>query len=249
MSSNLETSAFIELILSAYGGLPRWSKVRHIEVTLTLSGLLLDLKGHPGHFTPTILIDILTPRATIQRLSRNSPDERWVYTPSKCWIERSDGKILSSLDNPRASFNGMTRESKLSDLQLCYFVGYAMWNYLVFPWVLARPEFGITELAVHEEMGERWRVLEVTWPEGVPAHNRVQQFYFGEDGLLRKFDYFADVFQSAASHYVLDHKDFGGVVIPTLRRVVRRDQETGKVGWFGRSSFLLDYLEVKILDE
>ncbi|MCJ1388170.1 hypothetical protein MMC18_001015 [Xylographa bjoerkii] len=250
MASKLDTNAFIEFILSAHGGLARWSKVRHMEVTLTLSGLLLDLKGHPGHFTTTILIDVITPRATIQGLSRISPDDRWIYTPSKCWVERSDGKILSFLDNPRESFAGMTRESKLSHLQLCYFVGYAMWNYLVFPWVLARPEFGVTELAAHEEMGEKWRVLEVTWPEAVPAHNRVQQFYFGEeDGLLRRFDYFADVFQSAASHYVLDHREFGGVVVPTLRRVVRRNTETGMVGWFGRSSFLLDYLEVRVLDE
>ena len=122
-----------------------------------------------------------------------------------------------------------------------------MWNYLVFPWVLARPDFRVKELAEHEEMGERWRVLEVMWPDNIPAHNRVQQFYFAPDGLLRRFDYFADVFQSSASHYVLDHNAFGGLVLPTLRRVVRREGE--KVLWFGRSSFLLEYLEVRVMDE
>ena len=85
-----------------------------------------------------------------------------------------------------------------------------MWNYLVFPWVLARAGYAGAELLARQEMREWWRVLSVTWPEDVPAHDRVQQFCFGEVRLSERFDYFADMFQSAASHFVLDRKVFEG---------------------------------------
>jgi hypothetical protein len=37
------------------------------------------------------------------------------------------------------------------------------------------------ELEAHVEGRETWRVLEVTYPEGVPAHTKVQKLYFGDD--------------------------------------------------------------------
>jgi hypothetical protein len=33
-------------------------------------------------------------------------------------------------------------------------------------------------------VGETWRVLEVTHPDGWPAHDKVQEFYFGEHVFL-----------------------------------------------------------------
>lgn len=47
---------------------------------------------------------------------------------------------------------------------------------------------------------------------------------FGEDGLLRRLDYTADVFGALArgAHLCEAHKTFDGVVIPTYRRVIPR---------------------------
>jgi len=160
--------------------------------------------------------------------------------------------VLASLDHPRASFAGMTRASPLTDLQLTYFVGYAMWNYLVAPFFLLRPDFSVTELAPHTENGEEtaWRVLEITWPDDIPAHNRVQRFFFdAQTCMLKRFDYCADVFQAHASHYCYDPKTFGGIVVPTVRRVVRRDPESGAVFLNGQTSFLLDYVDVVVRDD
>ncbi len=125
-----------------------------------------------------------------------------------------------------------------------------MWNYLVAPFFLLRSDFSVKELDNHTEYGELWRVLEITWPDDIPAHHRVQKFYFDtETFMLKRFDYFADVFQANASHYCFDHKTFAGIVMPTIRRVVRRDPESGQVFWHGRTSFLLDYVDVVVRDE
>ena len=243
------TDDFIAAIIKAHGGADRWSKVHSIEVTFQFSGALLDLKGYPGHHTPTVHIDTQTPKAIIQRLGGN-PDDRWIYTPERCWIERKDGKVLQMLDSPRDSFKGMTRSSPLSDLQLTYFLGYAMWNYLIAPFFLIRPGFSVNELGTHTEYDEVWRVLEITWPDDIPAHHRTQKYYFDtETFMLRRFDYVADVFQAHASHYCFDPKTFAGIVVPTMRRVVRRDPETGRVFFHGPTSFLLDYTDVIVRED
>lgn len=160
--------------------------------------------------------------------------------------------MLETLENPRDSFAGMTRSSPLTDLQLTYFVGYAMWNYLTTPFFLLRSDIVVTELAPHVEPGEAtaWRVLEITWPADFPAHHRVQKFYFdAQTCMLKRFDYCAEVFQAHASHYCYDPKTFGGIVVPTVRRVVRRDAESGAVFLNGPTSFLLDYVDVVVRDE
>ena len=65
----------------------------------------------------------------------------------------------------------------------------------------------------------------MSFPDDVPAHSREQLYYFGDDGLLRRNDYTAEVFYGSwtkAAHYCYDHRSFGGLVIPTRRRAMPR---------------------------
>jgi hypothetical protein len=48
-------------------------------------------------------------------------------------------------------------------------------------------------------------------------------------------------------HYCYDHKNINGIVFPTFRRVVWREQN-GSTVIHGRSSFILDYVNV-VLNE
>jgi hypothetical protein len=45
-----------------------------------------------------------------------------------------------------------------------------------------------------------------------------------EKGLLQRVDYVTDVLAGIAAHYCYDHISFGGIVFPTLRRVVTRKE-------------------------
>ena len=230
-------------VIAAHGGLDRWRTVRAIDVTFNFSGGLLDLKGYPGHRRPSASVDAATPRTVLQRLGDGS-DDRWIFTPNRVWIERRDGTIVEERSDARAAFAGHVRETPWDRLHLTYFLGYAVWNYLTAPFLFARRGFARRELTAHVEGRDTWRVLEVTYPDDVPAHTKVQQLYFDHDFMLRRLDYVTDVLSGVAAHYCYDHVTIDGLIFPTLRRVVRRTPEGPLLS--GRTSFILDYTDLAI---
>ena len=110
-------------------------------------------------------------------------------------------------------------ETPWDQLHRLYFTSYAMWNYLTTPFLLTQPGFECREIEPHQENGETWRCLQVNFPPDIPTHNKEQTFFFNDQGLLQRLDYVA---VGPVSHYCFDHTTFGGLVFPTLRRVVRR---------------------------
>jgi hypothetical protein len=112
------------------------------------------------------------------------------------------------------------------------------------PFLLARSEFDVRELDAHVEGWDTWRVLEVTYPDYIPAHTKTQQLYFDSAFMLKRLDYVTDVLGGVAAHYCYDPVTVDGLVFPTLRRVVRRTPEGPLLT--GRTSFLLDYTNLEI---
>lgn len=236
-------SDLLESVIEAHGTAQRWQQVDAIDVTFNFWGGLLDLKGFPGHFRPTVSIDAHTPRTTIRHLDRES-DNRWIFTPDRVWIERPDGSVAAERSAPRSAFAGHVRETPWDELHLTYFLGYSMWNYLTAPFMLAGPGFTTRELEPHEENGEIWRRLEVTFPEDFPTHCAVQVFYFGDDFMLRRIDYVTDVLGGVGAHYAHDMKTVEGITFPHFRRVVRRTTERAVIS--GPTSFVLDYIDLHV---
>ncbi len=114
--------------------------------------------------------------------------------------------------------------SPWDQLHRLYFTSYAVWNYLNTPFLFTLPGFEVREIEPHQENGESWRCLWVKSPPDIPTHNGFQAggeqtFFFDEKGLLQRLDYVA---VGPAAHCCFDHATFGGVVFPTLRRVVSR---------------------------
>ncbi len=66
--------------------------------------------------------------------------------------------------------------------------------------------------------------------------------------MLRRIDYETDVAGGAASHYCYDYRSFDGIVIPTVRGVVKRLPDRRAL-LEGPTSFGLQYVAVKIFDE
>jgi len=95
-----------------------------------------------------------------------------------------------------------------------YFLGYAMWNYLVLPALLLRDDV-------------EWRdvsetTLEARLPPHLPTHCEIQRFHVDpETGLLRQHDYTAEVFGqwARAAHVVVEHARADGLTYPSRRRV------------------------------
>jgi hypothetical protein len=77
-------------------------------------------------------------------------------------------------------------------------------------------------LAPWHEDGQTWRRLHVTFPARLATHSAQQTFSYDQQGLLRRQDYAVDVVAKAdIAHYVAEHRAFGGLVLPTRRRVYR----------------------------
>lgn len=236
-------SELLPAVIDAHGTAKRWQEVDAIDVTFNFWGNLLDLKGFPGHFRPSVSIDPHSPRTTIQHLDRDS-ENRWIFTPDRVWIERPDGSVVAERSEPRSAFAGHVRDTPWDQLHLTYFLGYAVWNYLTSPFLFAEPGFTTRELEPHTENGETWRRLEVTYPDHIAAHTKVQTFYFGEDFMLRRMDYITDVLGGVAAHYTYDMKTVGGITFPCFRRVVRRTPEGPLIN--GPTSFALDYTDLHV---
>jgi len=70
----------------------------------------------------------------------------------------------------------------------------------------------------------------VTFPTAIASHSAEQVFYFNEAGLLQRHDYAAEIIGNVPSaNYASHPQDFGGLIVPTRRRVYARDAENKPV--------------------
>lgn len=218
-------NTLIEQILEAHGGLARWKSHDRLSAHLSQGGILWPLKGHGG------LLDEVDVKVDLKQMWTShapfgAPDRRTAVTPQRAVIETADGTVLESLDDPRASFAGFGLETQWSNLQLAYFVGYAMWNYLTLPFAFAEPGFAFEELPAWEENGERWHRLRVTYPDTIATHSRVQTFYVGADFKLRRHDYDVDINGGTpAVHYFSDYATVDGISLPTRHLIYVRNPD------------------------
>jgi hypothetical protein len=107
-----------------------------------------------------------------------------------------------------------------------YFFGYATWNYLTTPFLLARPDVAVAEGRPWYEDGQRWRSLRVVFPAAIATHTREQVFYFDERGLVRRIHYAVEILGAVpVAHYVDDYRTFDGIVAPPRRRVFARQPD------------------------
>lgn len=211
----------LNLAMAAHGGLDRWREVATLDARVSLTGQLYALKGFPEGM-PHVLLHADARQPAVSVSPCGGMGHVGHFRPDRVWITDGHGATVDERLDPRASFEGHVLTTRWDTLQRLYFNSYAMWNYLCTPFLLNRPGFVCRELAPHDEGHQVWRRLHVTFPPDIPTHCAEQVFYFDEAGLLQRIDYVTDVAGGVAAHYCHDHTWFGGLLIPTLRRVVRR---------------------------
>jgi hypothetical protein len=228
----------LEKVLDVHGGLDNWLRLSTIDFRLTLRGRALEIKRQP-HGLRDVMVRIGTRRPWTLITPFPIPGSRGIFEDGRVTIETDAGVRTSELDEPRQSFDGHDPQSRWNESQLLYFIGYALQNYLTMPFLLTKDGVHCEEIAPHDEHGERWRVLKVTFPSSFHVHCPEQHFYFNDAGYLVRNDYAPEVTRGAASHYTFDHKNFDGFIFPTHRRVVLRDSN-GQTHLTGPSIFRLD---------
>jgi hypothetical protein len=225
----MPTVPLLDDAIAAHGGLDRWAGARQVSLELHLSGHILALKGR-SPLTRWLECTVDTRR--VHAVLRPFPHEglTGVFDATRLRIHAGNGKVIAERPVVRDAEGRVPRHLFWGDLDLLYFLGYALWNYTATPYVFLWAGFECREGPEWREPdGSRWRTLHVRHPSDFPTHSRDQTFYFDERGLLRRLDYTADVFGPLArgTHLCEDHRTFNGLVFPT-HRVVYARRTTGQ---------------------
>lgn len=209
-------------VLAAHGGLERWKTLGKVSATIMSGGGLLPMKGL--EVDPKPLAGTATTRTESTVIEPfGKPDWRMTFTPDRVAIETTAGVLVNERLEPRAAFAGHTMNTAWDMLHRAYFNGYARWTYLNTPFLMALPGFEVIEIPPWREGQEKWRGLRARFPDGLASHSKEQDFYFGEDLLLRRHDYYLEVAGGVpVAQYVHEIVEADGFRFPTKRRAYVR---------------------------
>ena len=209
-------------IIEAHGGIDRWRNFSKLEATTVTDGALRGMKGlaQDGH-PREVIVWLHEERITLKPFG--DPDWRCDFVPNRVTISAGDDTIVDDRQDPSTIFARHDGLTPWDPLDLGYFEGYALWTCLNVPFVLAIPGVEVSEIEPWIESGETWRVLRARFPDKITTFRPDQEFFFGNDLLLRRHDYHLDVATGFdAVHLVFDYIKANGINFPTRRRIYGR---------------------------
>ena len=217
-SARSDMPELLDIAVEAHGGLARWNEVSSVKIDLSITGAIWYVKRQADVLKDIVMaVDTRRERVTTSFVGQ---DRTTSFEPHRVVVQRSDGTILESSDDPEKSFEGQTTDSPWDAIHVAYFSGEALWTYLNTPFLYTQARFAKEEIGSIEVAGETWRRLRVVFPEEVKSHTREQIFCFGPDGLLRRHDYSVDILGGATGlNYASEYRKVDGLMFPTKRRV------------------------------
>lgn len=208
--------------LKAYGGEAVWKDATAAESTVTVGGLLFQLKGIniPPH--ARITVDVQHPHTVIEPVDESG--DIGVLDGFSVMIVAPGGRILEQRGDAREHLQNASLSTKWDRLNLMYFLGYAFWGYYTLPYQLMRTDIEWTEL--------RDGVLQADYGTNLPVHSRIQRFSFDtRTGFLRRNDYtpVAATPTARVANVVFEHGVSNGIPYTSKRRVKTSLEQYGWV--------------------
>lgn len=211
-----EARAILARSVEAHGGTERWARANRLHLELAIGGLALSLKGRSPHQRRmTAALSVHHPLAEL-----SIGERRFRMTGRRIEELDREGSVLRAKD-VRAR-EGRHRTPLLwSVLHEAHFLGYAVWNYGLGPWLLLQRATGAERLEPLDLGGRTCERVRVRLPDDVPTHAPVQDFWFDGAGRLARLDYTAHALSRWAlgGHEVQSFGTFGDIVLPSRRRV------------------------------
>jgi hypothetical protein len=208
--------ALLDDVIDASGGMARWNSLNRFTLHLSVGGTLFSNAGHAGEFKDVTAEG--SPRTQSVRFTGITGGEySGSFQPDAVTIESPDGTVLRTWRNPSLAFPEASPPALTDELHLVFFCGVTIWNYLTNPFLLAHEDVVVEELPPWQEGTETWRRLRAQFPSHIITLAPEQIFYFDENALQRRTDH--DLFGMKVAHSSWAHDNFGGIVVPTLRRI------------------------------
>jgi hypothetical protein len=111
-----------------------------------------------------------------------------MFTPERIAIEKLDGTVVAGRQVPRDSFAGhqMSALGRASSslfqwIMLCGLIS-------PHPFFSQMDGVRVEQTQAWREGAETWHVLRVYFPGSIETHSRIQDFFFGENLMLRRHD-------------------------------------------------------------
>src|SRR5262245_49237007 len=213
---------FLSSVLDAHGGLDRWNRFEKVEAMIVSGGGFFPLKGVIQDADARCMtVWLHEERSSL--FPYGAPDQRTIFTPERIAIEKLDGRLVAERRAPRDSFAGHQMSTPWDPLQRAYFNGEALWTYLTTPFLLAKDGVRVEETESWREGPETWRVLRAYFPGSIETHSLVQDFFFGEDLMLRRHDYSVNIAGGFGASQLTSHWEAAnGIRLPLRRRAYTR---------------------------
>lgn len=201
------TRSLLDGVFRAHGGLTTWQSIDRIDAKLSTGGLAFGMRD--------VAHRVLATQVSVYPHARRTILHDYPVDGATAVWEGDSATVRVEGKEPRRrapARSHVAAGSRWDDLDVVYFVGYAIWNYLSFPFLLHDESISV-------RADGRW--LDVQFPEGFPTHSRQQYFQLTEGGLLRRHDYVAEVFGAwaSAANQIERSEDIDGLRFYTRRRV------------------------------
>jgi len=205
-------------IFDAHGGLDYWRSLSAIDIEISASGFLFTAKRVPTQHHARLTINTRKPETILWDYPARR-QQTTLHGTDRVEVTDADGAVLQTRTDPRSAFAHPRPWMRWDALDFAYFSGYAMWNYLTLPFLLLEP--GVTVETAEANDTKGMTRLTVSYPPTLPTHSPTQELYFDSSGRLRRHDYTAEVVGgwAKAAHLCEDYRQFGGLWMPTKRRV------------------------------
>lgn len=208
--------ALLDDVIDASGGMTRWNSLSRFTLHLSIGGTLFGNAGHAREFKD-VTAEGATRTQSLRFTGITGGERSGSFQPDAITIEKLDGEVLQTWSNPVAAFAEAGSPALADELHLVFFCGVAIWSYLTIPFLLAHPDVVIEELSPWQQSTETWRRLRAQFPPHLITLASEQILYFDQSALQRRADH--ELFGMKVAHSSWAHDNFGGIVVPTLRRI------------------------------
>lgn len=208
----------LEKALRASGGLDLWRLTRQFTLHMSITGSLCTARCSAAQLKE-LVVEGSTQTQALEITGFARADLRALYRPDWVALEGQDARrVMERQGSPEEFRNGL-QSTTWDELQLAYYCGYLIWNYIATPFILADRDFETKELRRNVARGESLRQLSVVFPTRVVTHAGAQTFHFDREGFLRRLDYpAAHEDHTQIAQMFSGHQRFSGILVPTLCR-------------------------------
>ena len=214
----------LEQVTRAHGGLERWRQVESIQLTLDIFGAIL-ITRFKSPWLANITACVYTERPYVSFHNFPEGGMTSIYDGYQVYIFDENDRISAERDFSLKSNQVSKPRLHRDHLDLCYFLGQALWNYVCCPFMLNDKQFECSQGNDWlDGRGSKLASLHVTFPKTIPSPCHQQIFYFDSEGLLRRNDYACEAFSPVVigTQYCNQHQTVEGLVFATRRTLFPR---------------------------